>query len=60
MFKKIKSHLLNNTGDAYIEKLILIAMAFVIGGLLLAALSGALNGNFGDSVGNVVENIFNW
>ena len=60
MFERIKNHLSDNSGDAYIEKLILILMAFVVGGILLAALDRALGGTFAETIKRVIQGIFNW
>lgn len=61
MFKRIKEHLSDNTGMAYMEKLVLIAIAFVVGGILIAGLWGALKGeDFQNGMSNSVGNMFNW
>ena len=60
MVKKIKNHLLNNCGSQYIEKLILIVVAFTIGGLLISAFDNAFNDSFKEGAKNAVENVYNW
>lgn len=61
MLQKIKNHLNDNTGSAYFEKIILIAIAFIVGGALIGLLWGAAGSDqFKEGMGNVVGNMFNW
>ncbi len=60
MKKKIKA-LINtmkdNSGDTNIQKLILILIAFVAGGLLVTAIIFALGAHYGSGTGNMINDI---
>lgn len=61
MLKQIKSHLKSNEGSEYIEKLVLIVIAFTVGGLLLTILWGAFdNDDFRNGLTQTIQNIFDW
>lgn len=61
MFKKIKAHLSDNSGSAYLEKIILIGIAFIVGAAILGALWTVIRGDdFKDGMGGMIGNMFNW
>ena len=61
MFKRITSHLKNNAGSEYVEKLVLIVIAFVVGGLLLTIFKGAFTSDtFKSGIENAIQQIFSW
>ena len=51
---------MSNVGSEYVEKLILIVIAFVVGGLLLTAMNNAFDGSIKDGAKEVIENVYNW
>lgn len=60
MRTKLKNHLLDNSGSQYIEKLILIVIAFTVGGLLISAFDNAFNDSFKEGAKTAIENVYNW
>ena len=61
MLKQIKLHLMSNEGSEYIEKLVLIVIAFVVGGLLLTILYNAFSdAGFQQGLTNTIQEIFDW
>lgn len=60
MRTKLKNHLLDNGGSQYIEKLILIVIAFTVGGLLISAFDNAFNDSFKEGAKTAIENVYNW
>lgn len=60
MLKNIKNHLSDNSGSQYIEKLVLIVIAFTIGGLLLTAFDKAFDESFKTGAQAAIENVYNW
>lgn len=44
MFQAIKSHLQNNSGDTNVSKMIMIAIVFVVGAILLIMVTSAFRG----------------
>ncbi len=46
LLNKIKSHLRDNSGDTNLQMVILIAIAFVVGAIIIAAIFAIINANF--------------
>ena len=44
MFKTIRTHLKDNSGDANVSKMIWVAVTFVVGAILLVLITGAFKG----------------
>lgn len=55
--RQIKRHLKNNHGDESMERLVIIAIAFIAGALLIAAVWSAISTSFVPGLGN---NIKDW
>lgn len=54
-FAKIKTHLVDNTGDENVSKLIWIVIAFVVGGILFGIMQSA----FGNQIKTWLETSLN-
>lgn len=60
MLQTIKAHLRDNEGSEYIEKLILILISFIVGGMLLNVMSSAFNEELQGSLKDTIQDIFSW
>lgn len=55
--KALVRELKSNSGDTNIQKLILILIAFVAGGLLVTAIIFALEAHYGSGTSNLIDDI---
>lgn len=55
--KALVRELKSNSGDTNLQKLILILIAFVAGGLLVTAIIFALGAHYGSGTGNMINDI---
>ena len=58
MFSKIKSHLQSNSGDTNVSKMIMVAIVFVVGAILLMIITSAFNGPITTWFNNVITEWF--
>lgn len=59
MFSKIKAHLRSNSGDTNISKMIMVAIVFVVGAILLVLLTSAFQGPIKGWYDHVIDEWFN-
>lgn len=59
MFNQIKEHLSSNSGDTNISKMIMVAIVFVVGAILLVLLTSAFQGPIKGWYDHVVDEWFN-
>lgn len=59
MFNEIKAHLRSNSGDTNISKMIMVAIVFVVGAILLVLLTSAFQGPIKGWYDHVIDEWFN-
>ena len=59
MKEMIKNHLLDNSGDENITRMIWISVAFIIGAIILAILTNAFRGPIANWFNNKIAEWFN-
>ena len=57
--KLLKQHLKDNSGDLHMERVIVIAIAFVIGALLVAAVLYGVKTHFGAGIRDYIGDYLN-
>lgn len=57
---KLIEHLTDSRGDLYFQKVILIAIAFVVGATLLTVLASVFGGTFAPGLTEILENLLSW
>ena len=58
MLKNVKQHLLNNAGSEYTEKIIIIAIVFIVGALFLGIVTTSLTDSYKEGIKQVIKNMF--
>lgn len=58
MFKTLRAHLADNRGDENISKMIWVAIAFVVGAILLIMVTSAFQGPIHDWYENTIKSWF--
>ena len=58
MFKTLRAHLADNRGDENISKMIWVAIAFVVGAILLVMVTSAFQGPIHDWYTGVIKSWF--
>ena len=59
MKEMIRKHLMDNSGDENITKMIWISVAFIVGAIILAILTNAFRGPIANWFNNKVDTWFN-
>jgi hypothetical protein len=55
-----KNLLKDERGDLYFQKMILIALSFIIGAIILSTLMAVFDANFIDRLSEIIEQILTW
>ncbi|NLM61328.1 MAG: hypothetical protein GX193_04530 [Clostridiales bacterium] len=58
--RQLKILLMDERGDLYFQKMILIALSFVIGAIILTAFMAVFDAGFIDRLSEIVESILTW
>ncbi|NLL34738.1 MAG: hypothetical protein GX257_05465 [Clostridiales bacterium] len=57
---KLNMLLADQGGDLYFQKMILVVICFVIGGLILSSLYAVFDSSFADRLSEIFEQILTW
>jgi len=60
ILKQTKILLADQRGDLYFQKMILIAISFVVGAIILSALYTVFDSTFADRLTQIIEQILAW
>lgn len=55
--KNILKNLKNNNGEVNMQKMIIISVFFVVGAILIGIVIAAVNGNYGDGLRGIINDI---
>jgi len=57
---RIKGFFRDECGDLYFQKMILIAISFIVGAIILSILFSVFDDSFTERLTEIIENILNW
>jgi len=57
---KNRNFIKDERGELYFQKMILIAISFVVGAIILSILFAIFDDSFAERFAEIIENILNW